>query len=331
MRPFIPVMAALAVAGCVRNASLPDGDALVRQAHSRPASASLQMEQYNVVLQDGRPRYSYCRVSRSGSNQVRTEILAGDGVSAGGAPVVSLRDGRQSTVYSPGLGVARSSGLPAAVAGPVSPLDLLLRNYRAVTLARERVAGSNAWLIELRPLHEGRPFTRVWLDVDTLAQLRQEEWGPEGHLLSVSQAAVGPVIGRSGAPVAALPAGASTSVRGVSADAALHVPRASLAAAVGFEPGRLTYVPDGFAQSDTLLYTCPSSMTSCARWDLTDGRVSVNVYQTRVRGSAAYRTTGTRDLRGSVVAVRKGGYLIIVRGGLSDDELLKIARGFEPR
>jgi negative regulator of sigma E activity len=331
VRIAIPVAAALALAGCAGNMPLPSGEDLIRQAHAGYGGTALQLEQSNVALQDGRPRYSYCRITTNAPDYVRTEVLAGDGVSRLSAPVVIVRDGRQSTVFSPGLGVARSSGLPAIGFGSGSQLDLLRRNYRAVTLAREKIAGRDAWLVELRPLHDGRPFTRVWLDVDTLAQLRQEEWGPEGHLLFVSQATTGPVAGRRAASETALPAAPGGRVRGVSADAALQVPRTSLAAVIGFTPGRLTYVPAGFAQSHPLLYTCPSSGTSCARWDLTDGRVSVSVYQTRSDGATTFGSARTHDLRGPVVAVRKGGYLVVVRGGLPDGELTRIARGVEPR
>ena len=76
---------------------------------------------------------------------------------------------------------------PIAWRAPESRLDLLLKNYRIVPEALDRVAGRLALQIRIEPRFPGNPRKHSWLDVATGIALRSDLYDSSGRLVSTTE------------------------------------------------------------------------------------------------------------------------------------------------
>jgi negative regulator of sigma E activity len=97
--------------------------------------------------------------------------------------MVVLENGESVWVFHPRKQSWRQMTWRAPDARP----HLLLRNYDAKVLRREKIAGRAVYVVRLTSRNPGNPSKVVWIDRETKLALRQELFDPSGRKLSTSE------------------------------------------------------------------------------------------------------------------------------------------------
>ena len=126
------------------------------------------------------------QVYHSLPDRTRREFLEPDGsvsrvvVSDGDDEEVLLV--RQNKVFK-GDAVKRFDKLMS----PETEQALLLKNYRLAVVKTDKVAGRDAWVLELTPLIAGKPYQRLWIDEETRVVLENKRFLPKKSSAALSR------------------------------------------------------------------------------------------------------------------------------------------------
>lgn len=321
MRLLCLALAGAALAGCSHR-PLPDGGAVLLRMYEREHSGCFQVLESSEIVGSGQP---YTVLSRRMQNGEAQTIIPADAEAEAG--LRRVQNGPKTYRYMPDARRLEEGTIPPSTMDKQARLALVKANYNAYTLSEARVAGRPAYVVELRSIYPGRPRYRFWVDRDTQHRLRMEGWSPSGRLQSVTQALEPPKACDPSTMKAMLPGPGDPTVKSVRRNVSRKMDEKTLQAAVGFPLARITRVPAGFKTLGSYLFTCGRSMGPCARWDMTDGVVTVSLIQTAsdIGSNESIRTPD--DLRGPMVMTQKKGYHFVVHGNLLRDELQHIANG----
>ena len=170
--------------------------------------------------------------------------------------------------------------IPAGAVGGPQPVGALLRNYEAVVLGADQVAGRSAHVIELRSRHRGTVAARFWLDAQTRVPLRTATCNADGRLVAASRFTT---IEYGDGPAAGL-LGAAPGYRIIPADTTVEHTQSpeSLQRELGFAPVTPAPVGDGFARAGTYHYRCRGG-NNHAEFRYEDGLRTVSVFEARRR------------------------------------------------
>jgi len=195
----------------------------------------------------------------------------------------------------------------------------------------DHVAGRPALRVEIQPRRPGRPYQRVWIDVDTGLRLRREEWNTEGRLMAATEA-VTPPESLTEPPaestfIPSIPAGTRILARSRVTTTVRRNPVDDL----GFRPASVGYIPAGFLPSGFSIHASDPVIGPFVRWEMTDGLAGITILQTRGDLGALRRSIAPNDIRGPLIIWRQEPYHFIVRGNISREELRRVAQGMQPR
>lgn len=345
MKFALPALCAatIAVAGCSRVAK-PDGLTILARYHGAEETASYTVTEMNVAVMAmprpepsgrgdvvyGRPVSTVLRKTQLGPEQRRYDVVYSE-VRADSAGMITARDGKTGWRYDPSSHRLELLTYPAKGVGALNWMALILNNYNVEGVRSDKVAGTPAWYLEVRPKNPGRPMKRLWVDKETYLPLRQELWNPNGRLVSVTEAMGRPTPIPAG-DFAILKPLFGRDVTVVQWDKDYLLPETEISTALGFPLARLPQAPRGFAPVGTYLSIRPETLGTGVRWELTDGIATINVYQTRsdVRVS---QDDMQDDFRGPAESAKYGPYNFLVAGNLPRKELRRFADDIivEPR
>lgn len=216
-----------------------------------------------------------------------------------------------------------------------SSVRLLERNFRLKVLRKERVAGRLTHVVDVQPVHPGRPSQRFWMDEETGLPLRVERRSPQGALLSKSEFRKIQVPTKLPADAFefALPARArvSSSVQMIATGSTLT----EIKPPTPFPVKMPTYLPSGFEVVTVHLFE--NRGIRSIHWRLSDGLDTLSLFQTdrehrAQRPHGAHRVT-IASAEGFVVDqgpyrmvcwdTPEGAFTLV--GDLSERELMHIA------
>ncbi|HEY3414868.1 MAG TPA: outer membrane lipoprotein-sorting protein [Armatimonadota bacterium] len=325
--------AAIAVAGCSRVAQ-PDGLTILARYHGADETSSYTVNEMNVAVMaiprpdfNGRgvvgPVSTLLHRTHVGPDQWRYDVISTEGPAAAGG-MVQARNGQTGWRYVPAAHRIELLTFPSKDVGALDWMALILNNYHVEGVRSDTVANTPAWYLEVRPKNPGRPMKRLWVDKETYLPLRQELWSADGRLVSATQAVERPQPIPAG-DLALLKPPAASDLTVVQWNKDYRLPETEIAAALGFPLARLPQVPRGFAPVGTYLSILPDTFGACARWELTDGIATLNVFQTRKDLGASMQEDVPGDVNGPAESAERGPYHFLVAGNLRRKELRRIA------
>lgn len=217
---------------------------------------------------------------------------------------------------------------------------LLARNFRLKVLRHERVAGRSTYVVDVQPLHAGRPSQRFWMDEATGLPLRVERRTPRGALLSKSEfrtihvpAELPPDAFEFAVPTRAR---VGSSVQMIATGSTL----AEIKTPTPFPVKMPTYLPAGFEVVTVHLFE--NRGIRSIHWRLSDGLDTLSLFQTD-REHRAQRPPGAHAVaiasaEGFVVGqgphrmvcwdTPEGAFSLV--GDLTEQELTRIAASTAP-
>jgi outer membrane lipoprotein-sorting protein len=261
------------------------------------------------------------RIWHGGPSLTRLEFVAQDenrspatagGGAAPGAPVV-VENGRRRWFYSP----RHRTWRPISWRPPEPRLELLLKNYRIVPGAVDRVAGRLALQIRIVPRYPGNPRKQTWLDLATGIALRSDLYDHRGNLVSTAgfrhfrtETCLPPALFQ--APGAAGPASSE----------AASPPRLS------FEVMLPRYVPRGYVLDR--ISRSREGGTEVARARFTDGLNVLSLVQWKGRRDPEERDSQRFWAPGERVRRSIGPLSVLLAGDLGGVELRRISASLRP-
>lgn len=265
--------AAWAAARLARPAGRPDA-AWVRAALTSTDFPAFAGEQSGRLLTPGGWVEVRAQV-RHGGGRWRYDYSAGP--SAGSSFVLAAEAGQPAVQI---MDHADRAIVPGGKVGAPQPTAALLRNYQAVALGTNEVAGRAARVVELRSRSYGTVTARLWLDAQTRLPLRTETCNVDGRLVATSRFTSIRYGGVPDADLTASPLG----YRNVPADATVeHAQDAeSLRRELTFSPVAPDDLGDGFAAAGTYHYRCRGG-NDHAEFRYQDGLRTVCVFEARRR------------------------------------------------
>jgi outer membrane lipoprotein-sorting protein len=186
--PFLILLACLCAAGSPVLAAAPaapDPTSLL-DAALQPPGVSYEGRIMVTHWYGKQTRAEEMNIYYSPPDRYRREFLAPDG----GVARVMISDGEREEVHLLkqkkvlGGDAVRSSEkqMPEA-----KERELLLKNYRASVLRSDKVAGRPAWVLELKPVAQGKPWQRLWLDQETSVVLENKRFLPKRSFVELSR------------------------------------------------------------------------------------------------------------------------------------------------
>jgi negative regulator of sigma E activity len=70
---------------------------------------------------------------------------------------------------------------------PDQEWKLLLQNYKVQPKGTQHVAGRPSWVIEITPIHDGKPSEILWIDQELGLMLESKRFRPQGKLAATAQ------------------------------------------------------------------------------------------------------------------------------------------------
>lgn len=335
----------MASLGCARQQP-PDGVTLLGRGHRAESTLTYSAREINEqvltgawplaagaregthVVMYGRPITTLVERTQRGPRKRRYEVITTNAPGARGAGMIIAQNGTNGWRYVPGSHRLDVLTFPSTDVGPLNWLFLVLSNYDVRDIRHDSVVQTPAWRLSLQPRQPDRPTKRMWLDADTWLPLRQELWGHDGRLLSVTQVVERPRrITPSPGPLAPPDVRQTGGVRVVQGDQEWLLSRDDLRARLGHPLARLAYMPEGFMEVGSYLFLGAGAAGPGVRWELTDGVATVNVIQTRTRLGNLDSLETPQDIQGAIETVQRGPFLFLVRGNIASAELRRIANG----
>jgi len=243
----------------------------------------------------------------------------------------SIKDARGSCAYCPKsnrLVVNRWSSMLT----PEERGRLLLANYDPRYEGSERVAGRDAYVIELVPKHQGRASKKIWVDVHSQTVLRSIDRSCDGEERGMEITDIHYTAGADKAAFTPHPkAGAKTLISCKPADPT------TLDSKVGVHVTLPAYIPSGFKLEGRHLFTPPCGCCPiCGQLTYTDGLCVISVFQSRPDTKCTSTCCGPKAARpgtyratccgitGSGRITRKDKTIVVI-ADLPPTELRKIA------
>ena len=340
MKFALPALCAatIAVTGCSRVTN-PDGLTILARYHGAAETASYTVTEMNVTVMSvppsettgrgfvasSRPFVTLVHRTQIGPDQWRTEVVSSERMPES-AGMVRVRNVQTGWRYVPAARRMELLTFPAKDVGALNWMALILNNYRVEGVRADRVANTPAWYLDVRPKNPGRPMMRLWVDKQTYLPLRQESWGADSRLISVTQAVERPRPIPAG-DFGILKPAIGRDVTPVQWEKDYRLPEPEISAALGYPLARLPQPPRGFAPIGTYLSfraVRPDTLQACARWELTDGIATINIFQTRKWAGSSSQDD---------VSAEYGPYHFVAEGNLPRKELRRIAddMSVEPR
>jgi negative regulator of sigma E activity len=159
----------------------PDAHQLLVRAHQAEGRVAFSGRQATAVPHATRTTTTIVQEYHTGDGRLRVETVTPQ--SAHGRVVVD--DGRYRWQYEPSTGILERHPSAPPVHSP--SVDELLVQYAGVVQAHpSRVAGRQAWRLDLTPRVAGKASQRLWVDALTGLVLRSEKRRPDGRMMSAS-------------------------------------------------------------------------------------------------------------------------------------------------
>jgi hypothetical protein len=249
------------------------------------------------------------RMWHGGPALTRLEFVDPDGRSG---PVV-VENGRNRWFYSP----RHRTWRPISWSPPEPRLDLLLKNYRVIPGAMDRVAGRLALQVRIEPRQAGNPRKHSWLDLATGIALRSDLYDHRGRFVSTAgfrhfrtEPSLPPALFRAPGAAPCAPEESEPPARlSFAAMLPRHLPR-------GYVLERISRSRHGETEVLRARYTDGLNVLSMVQWK---GR-----RDPEDRGSERFWAPGERVLRSI------GRVTILVAGDLSGDELRRVSASIRP-
>lgn len=271
------------------------------------------------------------RIMHGSGDRRRHEVLA----PAGMRGELIVDNGRTRWHHSPRTSQVDIAPSEHGYKRPLMSTRLLERNFRLHVVRKDRVAGRPTTVVDVLPLHAGRPSQRIWMDEATGLPLRVERRTPQGDLISMSEFRKIQVPAKlpPDAFEFALPprARVTSSVQMIATGSTL----AELRTPMPFPVRMPTYLPSGFEVTTVHLFE--NQGIRSLHWRLSDGLDMLSLFQTD-RAHRAPRPPGAHGVtvanaQGFIVGqgphrmvcwdTPEGAFSLV--GDLSQGELMRIA------